>query len=310
MLGTVSGDLLLDLLDALAAADGARLLAEVERVAALTPDFGELLRELIVLLHRLALVQQVPGSLAADDPDQARLAALATAMPAEDVQLFYQVALTGQRDLPLAPDPRAGFEMVLLRALAFRPVAAAPADALPAPPAPRAVERSVPRVSDAAPATVPGTGPNAPRRAAAPNPAPPPAVSVESVRLTSHADWQHLVARLPLRGIPSQLAHHCGFLEWADGRLALTLDPTAENLRVASAETRLREALEQALCGPVRLDIQVARPQQETLAQRRVREADERQQLAEETMHADPFAAQLRERFDADWVPGSIAPAD
>ncbi len=310
MLGTVSGDLLLDLLDALAAADGARLLAEVERVAALTPDFGELLRELIVLLHRLALVQQVPGSLAADDPDQARLAALAAAMPAEDVQLFYQVALTGQRDLPLAPDPRAGFEMVLLRALAFRPVAAAPADALPAPPAPRAVERSVPRVSDAAPATVPGTGPNAPRRAAAPNPAPPPAVSVESVRLTSHADWQHLVARLPLRGIPSQLAHHCGFLEWADGRLALTLDPTAENLRVASAETRLREALEQALCGPVRLDIQVARPQQETLAQRRVREADERQQLAEETMHADPFAAQLRERFDADWVPGSIAPAD
>ena len=313
MLGTVSGDLVLDLLDALAAADGARLLAEIERVAALTPDFGELLRELIVLLHRLALVQQVPGSLAADDPDQARLMALAVAMSAEDVQLFYQVALTGQRDLPLAPDPRAGFEMVLLRALAFRPVAAAPSDVLSS----RPVERSAPPVPlpvrDAAPPTAPGTGPNAPRRTPAPSVttvSAEPASSVESVRLTSHADWQQLVTRLPLRGIPSQLAHHCGFQEWADGRLALTLDPTAENLRVVSAETRLREALEQALGGPIKLDIQIARPQQETLAQRRAREADERQQTAEETLRTDPVAGQLRERFDADWVPGSIAPAD
>ena len=121
MLGTLPGDLTLDLLDAMAAGDAARVLAEVERVASLTPDFEELLRELIALLHRLALLQQVPETLAPDDPDAARLTALAERLPAEDLQLYYQVALTGQGDLPLAPDPRAGFEMVLLRALAFRP---------------------------------------------------------------------------------------------------------------------------------------------------------------------------------------------
>ncbi len=281
MLGTVSGDLVLDLLDALAAADGARLLADIERAAALTPDFGELLRETIALLHRIALIQQVPGILAADDPDRARLAALAAALPAEDVQLYYQVALTGQRDLPLAPDPRAGFEMVLLRALAFRPAAGLGDSArLPRPAAGehaasggarQPVEPASPPARTPAPATsVPNPSPGAlPASPAAVHAAP----RMDVTRLESVADWQQLVARLPLKGIPSQLAHHCGFLEWTQGRLALTLDPTAENLRVASAETRLREALEQALGAAVKLDIQVAHPRQETLAQRREREA-------------------------------------
>ncbi|AFL74632.1 DNA polymerase III subunit gamma/tau [Thiocystis violascens] len=319
MLGTVSGDLVLDLLDALAAADGARVLAEIERAAALTPDFGELLRETITLLHRIALIQQVPGILAADDPDQARLAALAAALPAEDVQLYYQVALTGQRDLPLAPDPRAGFEMVLLRALAFRPAAGLGESARSPRPAagdraapgsgPRPVEPELPPVSTrASVSSVPNPSP------AGALPAGPVAVHAasrtETVTLESAADWQQLVARLPLKGIPSQLAHHCGFLEWTQGRLALTLDPAAENLRVASAETRLREALEQALGTAVKLDIQVAHPRQETLAQRRAREADERQRAAVDSMRSDPVAEQLRERLAAEWVPGSITPAD
>jgi len=125
MLGTRGGDLNLDLLEAMADGAGARVLSEVGRIAELTPDFGGVLKDLIDLLHRLALAQQVPETLARDDPDHDRLAALIVRMPPEDVQLFYQVLLTGQQDLPLAPDPRAGLEMVLLRALAFRPSMAA-----------------------------------------------------------------------------------------------------------------------------------------------------------------------------------------
>ena len=121
MLGTRSGDLNLDLLDAMADDDGARVLSEVGRIAELTPDFGGVLKDLIDLLHRLALAQQVPQTLAADDPDHERLMDLTARIPPEEVQLFYQVLLTGQQDLPLAPDPRTGLEMVLLRALAFRP---------------------------------------------------------------------------------------------------------------------------------------------------------------------------------------------
>ena len=123
MLGTVGRGLTLDLAEALAAGDGARVLVEVARIHDLTPDLGEVLRELLALLHRVALYQQVPATLAADDPDHGRIADLAGRLAPEDVQLFYQVALLGQQDLPLAPDPRTGLEMVLLRALAFRPEA-------------------------------------------------------------------------------------------------------------------------------------------------------------------------------------------
>ena len=153
MLGTVAGDLTFDLLDALAAGDGARLLAEVDRIGALAPDFGELLKELLGLLHRLALFQQVPETVPADDPDRARFDDLARRIAPEDLQLFYQVALTGQPDLALAPDPRSGFEMVLLRALAFRPAeggrdaprarrARVPEPSRPLPPCPASPPRS------------------------------------------------------------------------------------------------------------------------------------------------------------------------
>ena len=121
MLGTVGRDLSLNLAEALAELDGPRLLDEVARIAELTPDFSGVLRELLHILHRVALFQQVPGTLADDDPDRERLAALGSRMDTADVQLFYQIGLLGQQDLALAPDPRGGIEMVLLRMLAFRP---------------------------------------------------------------------------------------------------------------------------------------------------------------------------------------------
>jgi DNA polymerase-3 subunit gamma/tau len=121
MLGTVGRDLCLNLLQALAQLDGPGLLDEVARIAELTPDFAGVLQELIGLLHRIALHQEVPETLAQDDPDRARIRELSLQMKPEDVQLFYQIALMGQQDLQLAPDPRIGLEMVLLRMIAFRP---------------------------------------------------------------------------------------------------------------------------------------------------------------------------------------------
>ncbi|WP_200255499.1 DNA polymerase III subunit gamma/tau, partial [Thiococcus pfennigii] len=139
MLGVAGRDLSLSLVEALAAGDGARLLAEVARIAELAPDFADVLRDLLLVLHRIALFQQVPQALADDDPDRAALVALAEAMTPEDTQLYYQVLATGQPDLTLAPDPRTGMEMVLLRALAFRPVEVDTAAAAPA------AQRPVPR---------------------------------------------------------------------------------------------------------------------------------------------------------------------
>ena len=131
MLGIVAQDRIRLLLQGLADGDGAALLAQVAEMADLTPDFGAALQELLVLLHRVALLQALPeGAPGAEQPDPA-LVELAGRIAAEDVQLFYQVGLIGQRDLPLAPDPRSGFEMVLLRMLTFRPDGVQPAAAAP-----------------------------------------------------------------------------------------------------------------------------------------------------------------------------------
>ena len=127
MLGTVDRDHVFQLLDALAADDAPGLLAVAAAMEAQALDFAAALETLLAVLHRLALAQAVPEALDPEMGDVDRLRELAARFTAEDVQLCYQIALNGRRDLPLAADPRAGFDMVLLRMLAFRPAPSLPA---------------------------------------------------------------------------------------------------------------------------------------------------------------------------------------
>ena len=120
MLGTVDRTRVDALLAALAEGDGDALLAEVDALAEFSPDWGAVLEALAASLHRVQVRQLVPA--AAGDGDTV-LDGLAGRLRPEVVQLWYQMALNGRRDLPLAPGPRAGFEMSLLRMLAFRPAA-------------------------------------------------------------------------------------------------------------------------------------------------------------------------------------------
>ena len=122
MLGTVDRGRVGALLDALSAGDGAALIAEIERLGEFSPDWDDVLEALAEALHHVQLRQLVPG--AAIEADGVDIDVLADALAPEVVQLWYQMALNGRRDLPLAPGPRAGFEMVALRMLAFRPGAA------------------------------------------------------------------------------------------------------------------------------------------------------------------------------------------
>ena len=118
MLGTISHEPLLALLKAVSAGEGASLLTQVEELAGVTPDFEAAADALIALLHQLAVQQVVPDAVQDDDS----IKALANELSKEEVQLFYQIALQGRRDLPLSPDPRSGFEMLLLRMMSFRPL--------------------------------------------------------------------------------------------------------------------------------------------------------------------------------------------
>ncbi len=119
MIGAVDKSYLYDLLDALAAQQGQALLDNAEEMASRAVGFDSALNELAVLLQRLTLLQVVPSALAQDDPEYEALNRLSRKFSAEQLQLYYQCALRGKADLPLAPDEYAGFLMTLLRMLAF-----------------------------------------------------------------------------------------------------------------------------------------------------------------------------------------------
>ncbi|RYY74955.1 MAG: DNA polymerase III subunit gamma/tau [Gammaproteobacteria bacterium] len=133
MLGTLDQASVHEILTALASLDGKAVLGAVQNMSEQAPDYTNALAEMLSMLHRIAIAQALPEAVDNSHGDKERIMQLAQQMPAEDVQLFYQTALLGRRDLPLAPDARAGFEMVLLRMLAFKPqgVMDVPTQALP-----------------------------------------------------------------------------------------------------------------------------------------------------------------------------------
>ncbi|MCO7516879.1 DNA polymerase III subunit gamma/tau [Pseudomonas guariconensis] len=121
MLGSLDHGQVYGVLQALLEGDARALLEAVRNLAEQGPDWNGVLAEMLNVLHRVAIAQALPEAVDNGQGDRERVLALASALPAEDVQFYYQMGLIGRRDLPLAPDPRGGFEMVLLRMLAFRP---------------------------------------------------------------------------------------------------------------------------------------------------------------------------------------------
>ncbi|CAL1240959.1 DNA polymerase III subunit gamma/tau [Candidatus Methylocalor cossyra] len=309
MLGTVARPPLFELLATLAEGDGAALLAQVEALAEQSPDFADVLQQLLVLLHQVALAQWVPEAVR-HDHDADRILALAQRLSAEDVQLFYQIGLIGQRDLPLAPDPRGGFEMVLLRMLAFRPAAVGEAPAArPLEPPPRVI-RTVAAEAPPAPAVRPlfpaSPAPANTTTSAAPElrPAGPGPASA------ALDDWHALVRSLGITALARELANNCVLVELTETTCVLALDPQLAHIRSPRAEETLKKALQEHLGRPLELTIRMQAPARETPAARLQRQKEERQRAAEIEMEQDETVKALRERCDARIVPGSIKPLE
>ena len=120
MLGTIDHKLVQNIIDALIELDGQKLLTAVAQFSEHAPDYSAALADLTTLLHRIAIAQAVPEALDNSYGDRSQILGYAQKLPSEDVQLYYQIAIAGRRDLPFASSPRSGFEMTLLRMLAFK----------------------------------------------------------------------------------------------------------------------------------------------------------------------------------------------
>ena len=287
MLGLLPHEHLIGLLQAIADDDGQRMLGIVAQMAQLTTDFTAAADSLIALLHSIA-VQQV---VTRDDADE-DIAALAKLLSPADVQLYYQMALYGRRDLPLAPDPRGGLEMLLLRMLAFR------LDDGQSQPHSTQVEKKKIVVEAIA---------EDPQGRDAKS-----CVSTTVVKtipsLASPNTWHTILPQLNLSGMALPLAQHCLLESITDTHITLLLDESGSTLQSPRAAAQLSEALAQYYGRELQLQFTVTVLTEETPEKRGLREAAERQAAAEAAITNDPFVKQLQETFGAVIVPGSIRP--
>jgi len=332
MLGTVERSRLLALLEALAAGDGKALMDECDRIASFSPDFAGVLEELATLLHRVQLHQLVPD-YHDEHADADAVAGVTAAMGAEDVQLAYQLAIAGRRDLGLAPDARTGFEMTLLRMLAFHPLrgqagaggapSSAPAPASPAAasgrsasaggtqaaaaPRPQAVPPAPPVASPAVAKTAASMEPPAPAPAA-PVPAPTPAPAPVARDADGLPDWAALIEQAGLHGPIRELAVNATLRSMRDGKLTLALEPRHANLAVEPMTGQMQDKLAAVLGHPVKLHFVNADASLETPAARERAARDQRQADAERAIDEDPLVQSLVRDFGASVVPQSVRP--
>ncbi len=279
MLGTVTRDHVERIGAALAALDAQAVLAAAEELAEFAPDYGQILDQLAALMERIALHQLVPGYAGDELYSMPRVAELAARIAAEDVQLYYQTAIMGRRDLALAPDPRTGFRMTLIRMLAFRPEPAGQGRSVPAP----AAQSPQPAV------TV---------RAAPPADAPPVVVSAQ--------EWSALVPALDLDGPARMLALNCSLVAREPGLVRLMLQPRNAGARTRAREDKLAQALVKYLGEPVRVEISIGEVAVETPAQAGERATQETLAAARAALAVDPTVRALQERFGATVNPDSV----
>ena len=288
MLGTIDRDHVTRLARSLATGDAARLLETARSLEEFSPDYGQVLDDLAGLLTRTALQQLVPGYEGDELFDPALLKELATAISAEDVQLYYQTAILGRRDLPFAPDPRTGFEMTLVRMLAFRPAGGA---AVASPPAGGGARAPTSTPAGALPSTVSA----AIVRPAAAGPIDP-------------VQWSRVIGDLDVTGAARQLATNCALVEHRGNTLKFVVD--SKVARTPPQVERLAQALAKYLGGRVLLEFVDGAAPVETPAQTGERRSAEALDEARRVLEDDPTVREMKSRFGATLHPESVRPTE
>jgi DNA polymerase-3 subunit gamma/tau len=309
MLGTIERGRLFALLDAIDAGDGAALLAEIERLAEFSPDFAAVLEEIAGVLHRVQLKQLVHGYISTEEGDDAGIAALAASLTPEAAQLYYQIAIAGRRDLPLAPTPRAGFEMTMLRMLAFRPVAAGESRGQKQ----TAIAQPAASASGSARMARETSSPSAPsgvtRAALALSPQPsaligesPPdgaavAVTTPTTAPVDLDNWPAMIEAAGLKGPVGQLAQHSSLLAIDGSVVRLALKPAHEHFSSPPLIAIMEQKLSAMIGRSVKVKFEKTVTSQEAPAEAAQRERSARQLAAEESLASDPGVQSLLREF-------------
>ncbi len=305
MLGTISRDHVLRIAQLLAEADGAALVSCARSLEEFAPDYAQVLDELAALLVRVGLRQAVSDYEGDELYAPELLERLARALSPEDVQLFYQTAIIGRRDLPLAPDPRTGFEMTLLRMIAFRPagewLTSRPGAADPAARAGGSITAAGASPGSAASAAAAGGMSGAAGAAGR-------GEGAGTTGSSGGDSWAAIVNALELSGAARQLASHCVLVGRQGPVVRLALDARNQPVRTPAQEEKLAQALSRYFGEPVRLEFQVLSAGAETPALLARRVSEQELAAARRAFDAEPGVQGLRERFGATVLPDTVRP--
>ena len=330
MLGSINRDALSRLVRSLVDGDRGALDQQFAEMYALSVDYASLLLELMNVWHDIALRQVLGQGAESEWVDEALLAHAASALSAEEVQLYYQLCLMARRDLDLAPDQRTGFEMAMLRLLAFQPQGSTAPKAGPGGlPAARPLPGAAPARS-----TAPSAAPvrsEAPRAMAAPSPTRAPAPSgsapaavapvptrpavqasesgapVIGAPVAVDARWLDLLERAELRGPGKALAMQFAFLGFEGDSCRVALAPSLEGMATPGTRDAVEQALAAAHGAPLKLKIEVRSVDAKHTAAHAMDEAlRARKASAETELLNDPTVGALTREFGARVVPGTL----
>ena len=291
MLGTIDKDQVLGLLELLANKDAAAVLEKTEQLGELGPDYQVILAELLIQLQAVAVKQLVPDARQ-DHRDNERLEKIAAILTPEECQLYYQIALIGQRDLPFHPEPQSGFEMILLRMLAFQNVNTE-AGSIPVKKKPiisseivsdqvfnndqkiEEIKKSVEKVLDKS--------------------------EIHS------GNWHNIIEELELDGLPKQLAISCAMEKYENNHFHLSMTPGS--MRTSRMEDQLEQALRNKIDKNLKLVLLENELEgKETPRAKQSREDEELMDEAKQVIKSDPDIQAICDAFDATVIEDSIQP--
>lgn len=274
MLGSMALDDLFPLLAALATQDGKQLFSLIRHLAERAPDFEEVLNELISLFHQLAIAQIVPDTMTIP----ASILKLSQQFSREDVQLYYQIALLGRRDLALSPSPQQAFEMTMLRMLAFKPSLGLTQHTSVIKTPEKKIEKllveTVPVVETA--------------------PAP-----IKEAAVAGLTEWRDILPKLELTGMAYALASNCSLEKISGDKFYLTLAVNHQPMLNAKLKDRIAEALSRYRTQASQVEITVTEAPLLTPHKQEQQERDQRLTSAKTQILQDPKVKALLEMYDA-----------
>ena len=287
MLGTIDRQHVSRILNLLASGDAPGVLAAIRKIDEQFPDYARLLDDMATMLQRIAVYQVVGAADVDDEVDENELAAFAAEISPEDVQLFYQIALIGRRDLHLAPDPKSGAEMTLLRMLAFQPGGALR-----------------PSVSGDKSRNVTAK----PRQTESQSSKAATAMPAAAAAVWEDPEWSQLINRLEIGGAGKLMASNCAFVRRQQNVLHLCLNGKSETLLTKSTKAALTKALCAHYGESLRIEIAIGETESATPIQEEARRVDAKYEAARASIEADPNVKALQDMFGAELNPDSIEP--